>query len=188
MLGADTVAAGATGAAGAAAAAGVVAAAAAAAVVTDAADAADAAKGAKGANADADAGGRRHRRRRGVGAYCPGLLFDWRALCAQYLLLLEATFGWVTGCAWTDALVAYTPLGENTIEKPWVAAEDLLVACAFTALGVLWLVSTGEVMGVQLGEGGAAWSRGCSVVMGCSVVNGVQLGGGGRRCERGVAW
>ena len=48
---------------------------------------------------------------------------DWRALGVQYLLLLEATFGWVTGCAWTDALVAYTPLRENTIEKPWVVPE-----------------------------------------------------------------
>ena len=74
---------------------------------------------------------------------------DWRALCVQYLLLLEATFGWVTGCAWTDALVAYTPLGENTIERPWVAAEDLLVASAFTALGVLWLVSTGQAVGAS---------------------------------------
>ena len=50
-------------------------------------------------------------------------LLDWRALCVQYLLLLEATFGWVTGCAWTDALVAYTPLRENTLEKPWVVPE-----------------------------------------------------------------
>ena len=75
--------------------------------------------------------------------------FNWRALCIQYLLLLEATFGWVTGCAWTDALVAYTPLGENTIERPWVAAEDLLVASAFTALGVLWLVSTGQAVGAS---------------------------------------
>ena len=50
-------------------------------------------------------------------------LLDWRALCVQYLLLLEATFGWVTGCAWTDALVAYTPLRENTVEKPWVVPE-----------------------------------------------------------------
>ena len=74
---------------------------------------------------------------------------DWRALCVQHLQLLEATFGWVTGCAWTDALVAYTPLGENTIERPWVAAEDLLVASAFTALGVLWLVSTGQAVGAS---------------------------------------
>jgi hypothetical protein len=74
---------------------------------------------------------------------------DWRALCVQYLLLLEATFGWVTGCAWTDALVAYTPLGENTIERPWVAAEDVLVASAFTALGVLWLVSSGQAVGAS---------------------------------------
>ena len=67
-----------------------------------------------------------------------------RALCNNYLLLLEDTLGWVTGCAWTDALVAYTPLGENTIERPWAAAKDLLVAIVFTALGVLWFVSTGQ--------------------------------------------
>ena len=106
-----------------------------------------------GADADADADADSGRRRGmtahclGLKAYCPGL--DWRAMCVQYLLLLEATFGWVTGCAWTDALVAYTPLGENTIERPWVAAEDLLVASAFTALGVLWLVSTGQAVGAS---------------------------------------
>ena len=68
--------------------------------------------------------------------------FNWRALCVQYLLLLEATFGWVTGCAWTDALVAYTPLGDN-IEQPGVAVADFLVALLFTALGVLWFMRTG---------------------------------------------
>ena len=69
---------------------------------------------------------------------------DWHTLCINYLLLIEDTLGWVTGCAWTDALVAYTPLGENTIERPWVAAEDVLVAPLFTALGVLWFVFTGQ--------------------------------------------
>lgn len=69
---------------------------------------------------------------------------DWHTLCKNYLLLIEDTLGWVVGCAWTDALVAYTPLGENTIERPWVAAEDVVAAPIFTALGVLWFVSTGQ--------------------------------------------
>ena len=45
---------------------------------------------------DAAAGGRARRCTR-LAALCR--LFDWRALCAQCLSLVEATFGWVTGCA-----------------------------------------------------------------------------------------
>jgi len=78
-----------------------------------------------------------------------GAGLKWRLLCIQYLLLLEATFGWVTGCSWTDALVAHTPLGDNTIENPLASSGDVFAALIFTALGVLWLVSTGQVVGAK---------------------------------------
>ena len=44
------------------------------------------------------------------------------------------------GAAWFDPL-AFLPA------RPWVAAEDVLVACCFTGLGVLWLVVTGQIVG-----------------------------------------
>jgi hypothetical protein len=76
-------------------------------------------------------------------------VLDWRALCVQYLEIMEGTLGWVVGCAWSDAFVAYTPLGVNTIERPMVAMEDVGVAAAFTMLGVLWLLLSGQQIGTS---------------------------------------
>ena len=72
------------------------------------------------------------------------VLVDVYSLGAQYLSIMEGTFGWVVGCAFTDALVAYTPLGINTLKKPVVAIEDVLIAAGFTLFGVLWLVASGQ--------------------------------------------
>ena len=68
-------------------------------------------------------------------------------LGSQALELMESTFGWTTGCAWTDALVAHTPLGINTIKRPEIAAADFAVSTAFTALGVVWLLASGQMVG-----------------------------------------
>lgn len=86
---------------------------------------------------DAAAGGRARRCTR-LAALCR--LFDWRALCAQCLSLVEATFGWVTGCAWTDAIARFTALSKNTLQAPSVAAEDVRVAAALTLVALAWLV------------------------------------------------
>jgi hypothetical protein len=81
----------------------------------------------------------------------------WHALCAQYMEIMEGTFGWVVGCAWTDAIVAYTPLRENTIERPAIAAADVAFASGFTLLGVGWLVLSGQrLSGGVLPRGGPA--------------------------------
>ena len=55
----------------------------------------------------------------------------------QRLQLLEETMGWTAGCAWTDALIAYTPLGVNTLQPAarW-PSRTLASACLFTLLGV----------------------------------------------------
>ena len=77
------------------------------------------------------------------------------ALRAQCCELLESTMGWTTGCAWTDALIAYTPLAVNTIEQPAVALQDMAVAAAFTCLGCCWLLLSGQGRTASSGSGGA---------------------------------
>ena len=42
-------------------------------------------------------------------------LLNWRAVLVQVVRLLEQTFGYVVGCAWTNFVIAITPLmGFNT--------------------------------------------------------------------------
>ena len=55
-----------------------------------------------------------------------------RAALAQTLVLLEATMGWVTGSAWTDAVVFWSPLGMSP--TPSVILKDVLIAVGLTIL------------------------------------------------------
>ena len=66
----------------------------------------------------------------------------WRhALTGQSLEVLEATMGWTVGCAWTDALVAFTPLGQSAIARPASTLVSAVgVALAATVLGCTWLL------------------------------------------------
>lgn len=75
-------------------------------------------------------------------------VLDVRALGAQLLDLLEASCGWVVGCAFTDALVAYTPLADNTLDGgPMLALQQAGIACAFTLIALGWLVVSGQPLG-----------------------------------------
>ena len=64
-----------------------------------------------------------------------------RAAIAQVLVLLEAAMGWTTGSAWTDAVVAWSPLSE---QPTWpVILKDIGVAAALTAVMLTWLTFVG---------------------------------------------
>lgn len=78
----------------------------------------------------------------------PAHLMEWRhALFAYYFELLEATMGWTVGCAWTDALVAFTPLGDNAVTDTGTTLGAVGVASAFTLLGCTWLIISGQSIG-----------------------------------------
>ena len=66
----------------------------------------------------------------------------------QLLYLAEAIFGWVTGCAWTDAivLICYPTDGSGYAREPTfsAAAFSLLVAILLTLLALIWLAATGD--------------------------------------------
>ena len=71
-----------------------------------------------------------------------------RAALSSSIALVEGIFGWVTGCAWTDAWVAY--LGTTTQYPTFaVTGADFGYACAATALAVGWLALTGDGSGLD---------------------------------------
>lgn len=68
-----------------------------------------------------------------------------RPLLIQYLALLEGATAWVTGIAWTDAIVAWTSLGEYP--SPRVTLADLGVCVTITLSALLWLALSGRRTG-----------------------------------------
>eukprot|EP00966_Prymnesium_polylepis_P098881 2289976-Prymnesium_polylepis.1 len=73
-----------------------------------------------------------------------------RAAAIQLLNLGEATFGWVSGCAWTDAVVAlfgdYLFASSRGGARPTLSTllVNAAIAAAFTAAASVWMVVTGE--------------------------------------------
>jgi len=65
-----------------------------------------------------------------------------RPLLVQFLALLEGATAWVTGCAWTDAIVAWTSLA--AYPTPLVAVKTLVTSVVISVLGVSWLVFSGR--------------------------------------------
>ena len=63
-------------------------------------------------------------------------------LLARFLALLEGAASWSTGGAWTDAVVAWTPLAESP--TPLVAAKDAGICLLLTLLGACWLGVSGR--------------------------------------------
>lgn len=63
-----------------------------------------------------------------------------RAAACKVMVLLEATMGWVSGCAWTDAIVYWSPL--NEYPQPRVCAKDVGLAIGLNVLAYSWLVGT----------------------------------------------
>jgi len=93
-----------------------------------------------------------------------------RAALLQLLTLLESTAGWVTGCAWTNAVTA----SFGTLQSPptlefSVTLSDAALAVGLTLLAVAWLVVTtvatsdgggGGGGGGDGGDGGGGGARG----------------------------
>ena len=86
-----------------------------------------------------------------------------RAALLQLLSLLEATAGWVTGCAWTNAVTA----SFGTLQSPptlefTVTLSDAGLAVGLTLLAVVWLVVTTVATSGDGGGGvdGGAGTRG----------------------------
>ena len=61
-----------------------------------------------------------------------------RQATARILVLLEATMGWVSGCAWTDAIIFWSPLAAYPTGS--VCLKDLGIALATTLFSISWLV------------------------------------------------
>ena len=55
---------------------------------------------------------------------------------------MEGVFAWVTGIAWTNAIVATTTLGDYP--DALVVISDAAIAIGGTLAGILWLVFTGQ--------------------------------------------
>ena len=62
------------------------------------------------------------------------------AVAVQIFSLIEGALGWVTGCAWTDAVVAWTPLASYPTVS--VMMKDAGVTLLLTLFGVSWLIAT----------------------------------------------
>ncbi len=71
----------------------------------------------------------------------PRFSYSRPAVLVRGLLLVEGSFAWVVGCAWTDAVVQWTPL--VMYPTPQVVLEDSGVSVALTVLAVCWLILTG---------------------------------------------
>jgi len=69
----------------------------------------------------------------------------YRTTLLQSLALMEGTMGWVSGCAWCDAVLA-TPLFPNLTEFPTAltCVTYLVSSLLLTALAIAWLVATGS--------------------------------------------
>jgi hypothetical protein len=63
-------------------------------------------------------------------------------LLVEWLMLVEGATAWVTGCAWTDALVAWTSLGAYPTAA--VAMQDVGVSALLTLVGMGWLALSGR--------------------------------------------
>ena len=67
-----------------------------------------------------------------------------RAVVCSLCALLEGTFGWITGSAWTTAVATAILPWQNMYPNPYVTAMDFMGALLLTALAVLWIVYMGE--------------------------------------------
>jgi hypothetical protein len=65
-----------------------------------------------------------------------------RAALLQFLVLMEATFAWVAGVAWTDAVVEMST--QALYPTPSVVVSDTALALASTVAAFLWMLVSGQ--------------------------------------------
>ena len=73
-----------------------------------------------------------------------------RPLFIEFLMLTEGATAWVTGCAATDAIVAWTSLGDYPTGS--VAMQDLGVCILLTVLAIGWLALSGRRTDAPISE------------------------------------
>ena len=72
------------------------------------------------------------------------------AALVGFLELMEGAFGWVTGCAWVDAVVSLSALAEYP--TPVVTLKDVGLALASTLAGGAFLALRGEAPSLALAD------------------------------------
>ncbi|KAL1499879.1 hypothetical protein AB1Y20_012562 [Prymnesium parvum] len=79
---------------------------------------------------------------------------SWRAEVAAVCSVLEATFGWVTGCAWTNFVGA---VWASLDDYPTAAVffYDLLASLSVSLVAVVWLVASNGARADGAAEGAA---------------------------------
>lgn len=96
---------------------------------------------------------------RGARAHCAAL--SWRGELVAVCAVLEATFGWLTGCAWTNYVASVLPTLE-AYPTAGVLLSDLGGSLAATLAAVVWLVGAAAIADPARaphrrdGDGGAA--------------------------------
>jgi len=88
--------------------------------------------------------------RRWLGARRRGRHAAVAAALVGFLELMEGAFGWVTGCAWVDAVVSLSALAEYP--TPVVTLKDVGLALASTLAGGAFLALRGEAPSLALAD------------------------------------
>jgi hypothetical protein len=69
------------------------------------------------------------------------------AASLRTLAVLEATLGWVAGCAWTEFTVAVNPTIGAFPDTWWVVFANVRVALLLSVLAIAWITFTGNSTG-----------------------------------------
>jgi len=83
------------------------------------------------------------------------LMFVWLSVALKSpctLAVLEATLGWVAGCAWTAYTVAVYPTIGAFPDTWWVVFANVRVALLLSVLAIAWITFTGNNSGWRSGE------------------------------------
>mmetsp|Transcript_27581 Transcript_27581/g.83974 ORF Transcript_27581/g.83974 Transcript_27581/m.83974 type:complete len:585 (+) Transcript_27581:2-1756(+) len=66
------------------------------------------------------------------------------AASLRMLAVLEATLGWVTGCAWTDYTIAVYPTIGAFPSDWWILLDNVKIAILLSVLAIAWITFTGN--------------------------------------------